>query len=153
MGREKQRFGCNKRELQPLKITWVKVTYPSQRHLRSLVSRCSRPNLLAVSLACLRAHAKPPWRDAGSFQNKVGWVWSEHGYRTGCRNVSHCHQQQSYSGLRSPRRSNSTYFWSHYSLSVVMITRQFGNRKEIEKLRVRVLALRQSFVKGGGGGG
>ena len=33
-----------------------------------------------------------------------------------------------------------------------MITRQFGNRKEIEKLRVRVLALRQSFVKGGGGG-
>ena len=69
-GEKKKRFGCNKRELQPLKITWVKVTYPSQRHLRSLVSRCSRPNLLAVSLpsptlACLRAHAKPPWRDAG----------------------------------------------------------------------------------------
>ena len=37
--------------------------------------------------------------------------------------------------------------------SVVVITRQFGNRREIEKLRVRVLALRQSFVKGGGGGG
>ena len=34
VGREKQRFGCNKRELQPLKITWVKVTYPGQRHLR-----------------------------------------------------------------------------------------------------------------------
>ena len=27
----------------------------------------------------------------------------------GCRNVSHCEQQQSYSGLRSPRRSNSTF--------------------------------------------
>ena len=26
--------------------------------------------------------------------------------------VSHCQQQQSYSGLRSPRRSNSTYFWN-----------------------------------------
>ena len=202
MGREKQRFGCNKRELQPLKITWVKVTYPSQRHLRSLVSRCSRPNLLAVSLpsptlACLRAHAKPPWRDAGygshyycerfeprsHFKSRLSLIFrvnvvlnrtvvvdsdwrfdnlccsylqsqdSEDGYRTGCRNASHCHQQQSYSGLRSPRRSNSTYFWSHYSLSIVMITRQFGNRKEIEKLRVRVLALRQSFVKGGGGVG
>ena len=28
---------------------------------------------------------------------------SEDDYRTGCRNVSHCQQQQSYSGLRSPR--------------------------------------------------
>ena len=33
---------------------------------------------------------------------------SEDDYRTGCRNVSHC-QQQSYSGLRSPGRSNSTF--------------------------------------------
>ena len=32
-------------------------------------------------------------------------------YRTGCRNVSHCQQHQSYSGLRSPGRSNST-FWN-----------------------------------------
>ena len=37
---------------------------------------------------------------------------SEDDYRTGCRNVSHCQQQQSYSGLRSPGRSNSTYFWN-----------------------------------------
>ena len=35
---------------------------------------------------------------------------SEDDYRTGCQNVSHCQQQQSYSGLRSPGRSNSTYF-------------------------------------------
>ena len=35
---------------------------------------------------------------------------SEDDYRTGCRNVSHRQQQQSYSGLRSPGRSNSTYF-------------------------------------------
>ena len=35
----------------------------------------------------------------------------EDDYRTGCRSVSHCQQQQSYSGLRSPGRSNSTYFW------------------------------------------
>ena len=37
---------------------------------------------------------------------------SEDDYRTGCRNVSHCQQQQSYSGLHSPGRSNSTYFWN-----------------------------------------
>ena len=35
---------------------------------------------------------------------------SEDDYRTYCRNVSHC-QQQSYSGLRSPGRSISTYFY------------------------------------------
>ena len=35
---------------------------------------------------------------------------SEDDYRTGCGKVSHCQQQQSYSGLRSPGRSNSTYF-------------------------------------------
>ena len=36
---------------------------------------------------------------------------SEDDYRTGCGSVSHC-QQQSYSELRSPGRSNSTYFWT-----------------------------------------
>ena len=36
---------------------------------------------------------------------------SEDDYRTDHRNVSHCQQQQSYSGLRSTGRSNSTYFW------------------------------------------
>ena len=38
------------------------------------------------------------------------WFVSEDDYRTGCQNVSHCQQQQSYSGLRSPGRSNSTHF-------------------------------------------
>ena len=38
--------------------------------------------------------------------------YSEDDYLTGCRNVSHYQQQQSYSTLRSPRRSNSTYFWN-----------------------------------------
>ena len=32
---------------------------------------------------------------------------------TGCRNVNHCQQQQSYLGLRSPGRSYSTY-WSNF---------------------------------------
>ena len=35
---------------------------------------------------------------------------SEDDYRTGCWNVSHCQQQQSHSGLRSPGQSNSTLF-------------------------------------------
>ena len=36
---------------------------------------------------------------------------SKDDYRTGYRNVSHCQQQQSYSGLRSPGRSYSTYLF------------------------------------------
>ena len=40
------------------------------------------------------------------------WLWLFDSYRTGCRNVSHCQQQQSHSGLRSSGRSNSTYVWN-----------------------------------------
>ena len=47
------------------------------------------------------------WRDTNHFD-------SEDDYRTGCRNVSHCQQQQSYSGLRSPGRSYSTYLWNEF---------------------------------------
>ena len=35
---------------------------------------------------------------------------SEDDYRTGCRNVRNCQQQESPSGLRSPGRSYWTYF-------------------------------------------
>ena len=45
------------------------------------------------------------WRNTTPFD-------SEDDYRTGCQNISHCQQQQSYSGLRSPGRSNSTFFWN-----------------------------------------
>ena len=37
---------------------------------------------------------------------------SEDDYSTGCRDLSRCQQKQSYWGLRSPGRSNSTYFWT-----------------------------------------
>ena len=43
---------------------------------------------------------------------------SEDDYRTGCRKVSHCQQQQSYSGLRSSGRSNSTYFCYDFYCSI-----------------------------------
>ena len=43
------------------------------------------------------------WRDTTHFDSEVD-------YRTVYRNISHCQQQQSYSGQRSPGRSNSTYF-------------------------------------------
>ena len=46
------------------------------------------------------------WRDTTHFD-------SEDDYCTGCQNVSHCQQQQSYSGLHSPGPSNSTYFWNN----------------------------------------
>ena len=49
--------------------------------------------------------------------NTINWSGTNHfesedDYRTGCRNVSHCQQQQSYSGLCSLRRSCSTYSWN-----------------------------------------
>ena len=58
-----------------------------------------------------------PIRSITRVSNTINWLDTTHfdsedDYRTGCRNVSHCQQQQSYSGLRSPGRSNSTYFWS-----------------------------------------
>ena len=39
-------------------------------------------------------------------------ILSAFDYRPVCRNVSLCQRQQSYSGLLSPGRSNSTYFWN-----------------------------------------
>ena len=47
------------------------------------------------------------WRDTTHFD-------PEDDHRTGCRNVSHCQQQQSYSGLRSPGRSNSTFWYDSW---------------------------------------
>ena len=51
------------------------------------------------------------YQDGSIFRVKVTFD-SEDDYRTGCRIVRHCQQQQSYSGLRSPGRSNSTYYWN-----------------------------------------
>ena len=42
------------------------------------------------------------------------YIYCEDDYHTSCQMVSHCQQQQSYSGLRSPGRWNSTYFWNIY---------------------------------------
>ena len=45
------------------------------------------------------------WHDTTHFD-------SEDDYCKGCRNVSHCKQQQSYSGLCCPGRSYSTFLWN-----------------------------------------
>ena len=48
-------------------------------------------------------------------KNKTDFNWitlSEDDCSKGWRNVSHCQQQQSYSGLRSPRRWTSSFFWN-----------------------------------------
>ena len=50
---------------------------------------------------------------------------SEDDYCTGCRNVSHCQQQQSYSKLRSPRRSSSTFLWNDIYFCLFMLTCRF----------------------------
>ena len=60
--------------------------------------------IFRVKVSCITSVNTINWRDTTHFD-------SEDDYRTGCRNVSHCQQQQSYSGLRSPGRSNWT-FWN-----------------------------------------
>ena len=49
----------------------------------------------------------------------------EDDYRTGCRNISHSQQQQSYLGLRSPGRSYSTYLRNNiiYHCFQILISR------------------------------
>ena len=54
------------------------------------------------------------WRDTTHFE-------SEDDYRTGCRNVSHCQRQQSYSGLRSPGQSTSIYLKTILALQLCFL--------------------------------
>ena len=75
---------------------------------------------------------------------------SEDDYRTGCRNVSHCQQQQSYSGLCSPGRSNLTYFWNDSWVqtfhNIIMITNlQTQGDKFIELLSMTRTSVLSSF--------
>ena len=71
---------------------------------------------VSLSTSSPRHKGRQSWFMAESY---LGWNWrdtthfdSKDDYRTGCRNVSHSQQQQSYSGLRSPGQLNSTYFWN-----------------------------------------
>ena len=51
-------------------------------------------------------------------------------YHTGCWNISHCQQQQSYLGLRSPRRSYSTYscsLWLYHFINKCLSPFLFNN--------------------------
>ena len=64
------------------------------------------------------------WRDTTHFD-------SEDDYCTGCRNVTHCQQQQSYSGLPSPRRSNPTYFWNGSWVKTFHKKKTVGRKRSI----------------------
>ena len=102
-------------------------------------------------------------------QHQLMWynsLWLEDDYRTGCRNVSHCQQQQSYSQLRSPGRSNSNYFCCinvmHFAQSTVLgyhsipksnwgsFGDQFRDRFRVgDHFRVRIVSRAvQNFAKG-----
>ena len=70
---------------------WAREGVPLLRPPSRVVSR---PNSLPL-----------PFRTPATQAN------SEDDYRTCCRNVSHCQQQQSYSGLHSLGRSYFTYLW------------------------------------------
>ena len=79
---------------------------------------------------------------------------SENDYCTGCQNVSHCQQEQSYSGLHSLGRSNSTCFWhlwklthklrkSVHGLSTIWLTQGFIARNWV----IRNLPLVDNFTQ------
>ena len=73
---------------------------------------------------------------------------AEDDYRTGCRNVSHCRQQQSYSGLYSPGRSNSTYFWNDSWVQTFHSFKKFLVLKNISLLCTLLAALTRKLVRG-----
>ena len=88
------------------KYTLLGVKYCNKNSFEKHQNRCqnqdfSYPNCILVRIC--------------NFQAKPGESWQGHSkddYHTGCGNVSHCQQHQSYSGLRWTGRSNTTYFWN-----------------------------------------
>ena len=85
-------FSGEKKELSWLSIFW--------EYAREIYFK---PNLVLVKVSQNHFH--------GLLRILISSLFdSEDDYRTGC----HCQQQQSYSGLRSPGRSNSTYFWNEF---------------------------------------
>ena len=89
------------------KYTLLVVKYCNKNSFEKHQNRCqnqdfSYPNCILVRIC--------------NFQAKPGESWQGHSkddYRTGCGNVSHCQQHQSYSGLGWTGRSNTTYFWNY----------------------------------------
>ena len=87
---------------RPLLISKL-PTHQKWRKNRELKKSKSRLSLIVRVNVVLNRTVN--WRDTTHFD-------SEDDYHTGYRNVSDCQRQQSYSGLRSQARSNSTYFWN-----------------------------------------
>ena len=73
-------------------------------------------DLVYCSLSVFRRTDREQYTRSNAFSVEQ-LILTEDGYRTGYRNASHCQQQQCYSGLPSPRRSNSSYF--RYFLSLI----------------------------------
>ena len=83
-------------------------------------------------------------------KNKTDFNWitlSEDDYRTGCWNVSHCQQQQSYSGLRSPGRWTSRYFWNDSWVQTFhSLSEYFTKFLQLTILEFFVLAIMVTFL-------
>ena len=71
---------------------------------------------------------------------------SEDDYRTGCRNVSHCQQQQSYSGVRLPGRSNSTYFYCNLLISWTRHSEESGYKRPNCSLKLKSSFMREERI-------
>ena len=90
---------------------WSFLTRPSDKHDEKIRKLLFDPQAGPNPRFCRESH------DFLTFQSD-----SEDDYRTCCRNVSHCQQQQSYSGLRSPGRSNSTYQFKNVNVNCCWIS-------------------------------
>ena len=115
-------LSANSINLRKLDKTWISLIYQRKRKVPR-IEPCG--TLHYTTLLILRSNtvdlttttSRPNW-PIRSIITRVKYyrdttdVDSEDEYRTGFRNVSHCQQQQSYSGLRSPGRSYSTYLWN-----------------------------------------
>ena len=106
---KKTLLACWKICTQTLEMVWLKA-------MRAICSSLIFPYSL-VTVKALDTYWSWILKNISSdVYNTINWrdtthFGSEDDYCTGCRNVSHCQQQQSYSGLSSPGRSNST-FWT-----------------------------------------
>ena len=69
-----------------------------------------RPQIAKATRVTRRAERKGTERKPG-YRRDTTHLDSEDDYRASSRNASHCQQKQSYSGLRSPGGSYSTYLW------------------------------------------
>ena len=115
-------------------IVWVNIDLNRTVVVSTTCAACGIV-IFRVKVSCVNTIN---WRDTTHFD-------SEDDYCSGCRNASHCQQQQqSYSGLHSPRRSYSTYLrndsWAqtfHRNMQVSK-NQKYKNGAKMSRIDIRI---------------